>query len=80
MKETSLKNLLSFLNRLNGKKISYSLEHNSNNAIMVIVVVPGQRWEVEFFDDGSIEVDRFISTGEIEDESILKDLFEKFSE
>jgi hypothetical protein len=32
---------------------------------MVLVTVPGERWEVEFFADGSIEVERFISNGEI---------------
>ncbi len=36
---------------------------------MVEVVVPGQRWEVEFFQDSHIEVEKFISNGIIYGES-----------
>jgi hypothetical protein len=41
---------------------------------MVVVAVPGERWEVEFFDDDSVEVERFVSNGEIETEDVLTDL------
>ena len=30
---------------------------------MISVAVPGERWEIEFFDDGRIELERFISQG-----------------
>lgn len=33
---------------------------------MVMVATPGVRWEIEFMDDGSVEVERFRSTGKIE--------------
>ncbi|RUT10098.1 hypothetical protein DSM106972_005930 [Dulcicalothrix desertica PCC 7102] len=43
---------------------------------MVMVAIPGQRWEIEFFNDGSIEVERFISSSNgIERETILNELF-----
>jgi len=38
---------------------------------MVNVNVPGERWEVEFFDDGSVEVERFVTTGALSDASAL---------
>jgi hypothetical protein len=44
---------------------------------MVIVAVPGERWEIEFFEDDHVEVERFVSSGTIEDESALDDLFTK---
>ena len=64
----TLSKLLSFLCRLEGSKIAYHIEHNREDAIMVTVAVPGQRWEIEFFDDGSVEVEKFISTAEMGDE------------
>ncbi len=76
----NLENLLSFLVRLEAVKIHCSLEHNRDEAIMVLIVVPGQHWEVEFFEDGSIEIEIFKSDGEIYDEKKLGELFDKFSD
>jgi hypothetical protein len=47
---------------------------------MVLVVVPGQRWEIEYFVDGSIEIEKFISEGVKGDDGTLEELFSKFSE
>ena len=44
-----MQKLLDFLNRLEQEQLAYSLEHNTPEAIMVLVAVPGERWEVEFF-------------------------------
>ena len=75
MKQNTFLKLLQFLNRLEQTHISYSLAHHRDEAIMVIVAVPGERWEIEFLDDGSIEVERFISDGEIKTEDVLNELF-----
>jgi hypothetical protein len=56
------------------------LAHQRDNAIMVIVAVPGERWEVEFCEDGSVEVERFISNGEIAGEAALSELLTKYSD
>ena len=66
--------LLAFLRRLEEHQIHYRL-NKVRDAIMVEVAIPGQRWEVEFFPDGSIEVEEFITTGTIEDASVLDALF-----
>ncbi|MEH2433650.1 MAG: hypothetical protein V7K25_20770 [Nostoc sp.] len=47
---------------------------------MVNVAVAGERWEVEFFEDGSVEVERFVSSGEINGEEVFSDLFAMYSE
>jgi hypothetical protein len=75
-----MKNLLSFLVRLKEVKIHYSLKHIRDEAIMVFISVPGEHWEVEFFEDGSIEIEVFKSDGEIYDEKKLVELFDKFSD
>ncbi|WBL15714.1 MULTISPECIES: hypothetical protein [Sutcliffiella] len=45
---------------------------------MIEIVVPGQRWEVEFLGDGTIDVEKFISDEGYYDESELNVLFREF--
>ena len=54
-----METLLAFLVNLEERKISYRLEHNRDDSIMALIAVPGERWEVEFFADGKIEVEVF---------------------
>ncbi|MFM2063338.1 MAG: hypothetical protein RLZZ507_3008 [Cyanobacteriota bacterium] len=77
MKNNGFDKLIAFLNQLELDKISYTLAHNREETVMVNVAVPGERWEVEFFADGSVEVERFISSGEIQGEDFLHDLVAK---
>ena len=42
---------------------------------MVEVAIPGERWEVEFFADGHVEVEKFIGQAEILGEEELERLF-----
>ena len=80
MNESLYNKLLEFLQELEQRKISYSLEHNRYNAVMVLISVPGERWEVEFLDDGSVEVERYKSDGKIYGEDVLNELFSKHSD
>ncbi len=70
----------SFLTDLEQRGISYSLAHNRDEAMMVIAAAPGERWEIEFLVDGSVEIERFISNGEINGEDALSELFSRYSE
>jgi hypothetical protein len=75
--------LLAFLRRLDDAKIHYELRQSREEAIMVCINVPGERWEVEFVDYGDevhIEVERFKSNGHMDDESALDELFAKYSD
>jgi hypothetical protein len=65
--------LLAFLDRLEKAGVAYRLEH-IRDSIMVIAAVPGERWEIEFFEDCRVEFERFVSTGSIEDETTLESL------
>lgn len=71
----SLQKLLDFLDDLEAKKIYFQLDRCRSEAIMVRVDVPGERWEVEFFADGRVEIEVFKSDGSIESESALEQLF-----
>jgi hypothetical protein len=72
--ETSFRKLLDFLDRLENAKIWYRM-HHVRDSVMVEVAIPGERWEVEFFEEGHVEVERFVSAGDTDDESVLSRLF-----
>ncbi len=80
MKTDMFDKMLDFLHKLQEAKIAYHLRNSRHDAIMVQINVPGERWEVEFLQEGSMEVERFRSDGEIGDETLLNELFARFSD
>jgi hypothetical protein len=76
----SLQKLLDFLDKLEEQNIFYSLARHRSDAVMVLVTVPGERWEIEFFADAPIEIEVFKSGGTIEGEQSLDRLFNEFSD
>lgn len=75
-----LKNLIQFLNQLEERKIYYRVDKIRNDSILINVTVPGQRWEIEFLADGSIEIEKFFSDGQIVGKEELEVLFDKYSD
>ena len=75
----NLNKLIQFLNKLESSKIYYELS-KIRDSVLVSVVVQGERWEVEFMINGDVEIEKFVSNGEIHDDSLLNELFEKFSD
>jgi hypothetical protein len=80
MKDTPYRRLLDFLARLGEAKIPYQLRHSRDDALMVVAFAPGQYWEIDFLEDGTIEVERYRSDGHIDDESVLEELFALWSD
>ncbi len=80
MKTDIFNSLLLFLQNLEEQDISYTVAHDRDQAIMVAVAMPGERWEIEFLNDGSIEIEKFISSGEIFGEEALGELFARYAE
>lgn len=79
-RKNSFQKLLDFLSRLEQEGLWYRLEYIRSETICVCVVVPGEHWEVEFFADGHILFERFISLGEIGDEAALEKHLKLFEE
>ena len=75
----SIGKVIAFLDELEEKKIHYELG-KIRDSILVEIAVPGERWEVEYFEDGHVEVERFFSKGEIRDETELEVLFREFAD
>ena len=75
-----INDILDFLNKLRNSKIYFTLSQVREDSIMVHISVPGERWEVEFMNDGTIETEVFYSKGEIGDKESLERLFNDFSD
>ena len=71
--------LFHFLDLLEARKIYFSL-NRIRDSILVEIAVPGQRWEVEFLPDGSIQIEKFLSEGILHDETELDVLLLEYSD
>jgi hypothetical protein len=60
---TALENASQFLAELDKRHVQYFLQIVRPEAFMVSVAIPGERWEIEFFDDGHVELERFETRG-----------------
>ena len=83
MNGDAYREFLALLRRLDEAKIFYKLDHSRDDALMIEIDVPGERWEIELCDYGDEfqwEIERFRSNGKIEDESAFEELFAKFSD
>jgi len=72
--------LITFLRKLKQAGIYYSLADPTPSAIMVTLAVPGERWEVEFQEDGTVDVEVFISTGTIDGIERIDELYARYAE
>ena len=75
MNDHRLEAILELLGRLEGANICCSLAHNQEDAISVMVVVPGARWEIDFYLNGRTDVEIFRSDGTIHDLGKVEELF-----
>lgn len=68
------------LRRLKEAKIHFVLSSYRDDTIMITVSVPGHRWEVEVFEDGSLETEVFSSDGSIIDYKATSNLIKQFTD
>ena len=69
-----------FLSRLERSRIHFLLARVRAGYVMVQIAVPGERWEVEFGEEGEVEIEVFKSDGTIAGSEALADLFERFDD
>jgi len=80
MSSATIGNLLEMISRLKSAHIYYQLSDHTEGAIMIEVSVPGERWEIEFHEDGRISVETFVSSGGVRSPEALQSLFNRFSD
>ncbi|HRZ54803.1 MAG TPA: hypothetical protein P5525_05015 [Candidatus Paceibacterota bacterium] len=70
--------LYSLLRKLEDAHIHFSLSRNRDDTVLVTMTVVGERVEVDVFDDGHMEVSRFLGTEDIVGgEELVHDLIER---
>ncbi len=80
MTTNHLEKVLGLLKRLHDARIYFTLAHNQEDAITIQVVVPGQRWEIDCYVDGTIDIEIFKSDGAVRDVPAIDTLFRDFSD
>lgn len=80
MNTGTIPELVRFLERLKSAHIHYTLSDPTEGAVMVEISVPGERWEVEFHQDGTIGVEVFVSSGGVQGPELIEPLFRRFSD
>jgi hypothetical protein len=58
--------VLSFCVALNERGAAYGLSVDRPEAIRVTLDIPGERWEIDFFSDRHIELERYIGQGVVD--------------
>lgn len=76
----SLSEFINFLDQLEDRSIFYRLSKVRKESIMVEVAVPGQRWEIEFLKDGTVEIEKFVADGEYYGDGELEVLLKDFAD
>jgi hypothetical protein len=71
---TALSKATEFHAALERRHVAHEFRIVRDEALMMSVAVPGERWEIEFFDDGRIELERFASQGVVEAPGALDEL------
>src|SRR5262245_60200761 len=82
MSGDTYREILALLKRLNDARIAHRMGQSRDDALLIEVDVPGERWEIEFVDyddEVHVEIERFRSNGRIYDQSEIEELFARFS-
>ncbi len=66
-----------FIRELDASRTQYEVTSVREGAVMVEVTLPGERWEVEFFENRDPEIEVFVSDGTIHGPEKLAELREK---
>lgn len=75
---TALSTAVEFWRELDRRHATFELRVIRDEALMMAVALPGERWEIEFFEDGRIELERFVSQGVVEAPGALAELLARF--
>jgi hypothetical protein len=79
MEQRRFDSLLDLFERLEKAKINYEMISRRQDGVTILVRGPQNYWEISSLKDGTIAVERFVSSGQIEDESSLEELFARFA-
>ena len=77
---TPFETLQAIFRMLEAAAIHFTVSRYRDDAVSIHAVVPGERWEIDVLDDGTIDFERFVSDGEMLDDGALKESIARFAE
>jgi hypothetical protein len=72
--------MLALVERLKKAGIYHEVASYREGALSIVARVPGQYWEIDFLEDGTVDVERFVSSGKLDDANVLDELISSFSD
>ena len=66
--------------RLKSAGIWHEIRGFRQDGVSILAHVPGEYWEIDFLEDGKIDVEVFRTTGALDDESAIERLLSEHSE
>jgi hypothetical protein len=77
--ELNFESLMATMAGLDRLGVYYEIRRYREHSIMLVVSVPGERWEIEFFDDGTeAEVGRLRSDGHLMGSEAITELCQRW--
>lgn len=75
-----MNSIFEIIAKLERAKIHFTLARIREESILIVVAVPGERWEIEVMEDGTVETEVFVSNDGVETGTQrLDDLLDKHS-
>lgn len=70
-----MEKVVEILSHLEEAKIAFRIMFNQPDAISIVAFTPGVTWEIDVYRNGDVQVERFVSNGEIGGPESLPELF-----
>jgi len=80
MKASPFETLQAIFRQLEAAAIHFTVSRYRDDAVSIQAVVPGERWEIDVLDDGTVDFERFIGDGEVLDAEALTGFIARFAE
>jgi hypothetical protein len=71
---------MEIIRTLEAAGIHYTVTKYRYDGVSIRATVPGERWEIDVLEDGDVDFERFVSTGEVTGEAEMKESIARFAE
>lgn len=79
-KVSPISQLLDMLDMLEAAGIYYRLRYSTPRAISVDIALPDARWELDYFEDGKVYIEKLVSQGGVGGSSMMAELEDSIGE
>ena len=80
MKSEPFAKLMEIIRALEAARIHFTVSYHRYDAVSILAIVPGERWEIDILEDGDVDFERFVTTGGVTSEAEVNEAIAKFAE